>query len=109
MRELSQPVENYVTHNGDFDFFVVDGQSESVGVVRQWLAKTLQHPEPNGTDSVAVAGLMDLLRTQVGAAATARFRCPQGPVEGRAVPLYSDAKVPNRDSKVGHGATENGP
>jgi hypothetical protein len=41
-----------VTHNGDFDFFTVDGQSESVSVVRQWLANMLQHPEPNGTNSL---------------------------------------------------------
>lgn len=57
-------VEALITHNGDFEFFHVDGSLHPVESVQRWLKLVLQEPMPSGTDSCAIAGLMDLLRTQ---------------------------------------------
>ena len=57
-------VENFITHNGDFEFFMLNGQLQTVEFVQEWLIKTLHCPMPSGTDSMAVAGMIDLFRTQ---------------------------------------------
>jgi hypothetical protein len=44
-------VENYITHNGDFDFFKVNGKFYDVEVVQQWLEKVLGTPMPTSVDS----------------------------------------------------------
>ena len=44
-------VENYVTHNGDFEFFCVNGKYYDVEVVQQWLEKVLDTPMPATVDS----------------------------------------------------------
>ncbi|KAL7566060.1 hypothetical protein ACA910_009847 [Epithemia clementina (nom. ined.)] len=57
-------VENYVTHNGDFDFYRVHRQSYDLGQIQSWLERVLNYPKPAEVDSCAVAGMIDLLRTQ---------------------------------------------
>jgi hypothetical protein len=57
--------EVFITHNGDFEFFEMLGKLETVEFVQEWLIETLHAPMPSGTDSCAVAGMMDLIRTQV--------------------------------------------
>jgi len=57
-------VENYITHNGDFEFYNVNGKYYDVEVVQQWLEKVLGEPMPATVDSSAIAGVIDLLRTQ---------------------------------------------
>ena len=44
-------VENYVTHNGDFEFFNVNGRYYDVEVVQRWLEKVLGTPMPAAVDS----------------------------------------------------------
>jgi hypothetical protein len=44
-------VENYITHNGDFDFFKVNGKFYDVEVVQQWLENVLGTPMPTSVDS----------------------------------------------------------
>jgi len=66
-------VENYVTHNGDFEFYKVSGRYYDTGSIQKFLVKTLQVPLPSTVDSVAVAGMMDLLRVQGSFALSARY------------------------------------
>jgi hypothetical protein len=57
-------VENYITHNGDFDFYIVNGQTFDLEVIQKWLPVVTGFPMPSSVDSCAVAGVIDLLRTQ---------------------------------------------
>eukprot|EP00931_Biecheleriopsis_adriatica_P026260 TRINITY_DN15999_c0_g2_i2.p1 TRINITY_DN15999_c0_g2~~TRINITY_DN15999_c0_g2_i2.p1 ORF type:complete len:1401 (-),score=231.76 TRINITY_DN15999_c0_g2_i2:11-4213(-) len=57
-------VEVFITHNGDLDFFSVCGRTYGLGGIQQWLERSTGSPMPCAVDSCAVAGLMDLLRTQ---------------------------------------------
>ncbi|KAL7566062.1 hypothetical protein ACA910_009849 [Epithemia clementina (nom. ined.)] len=57
-------VENFITHNGDFDFYRIHGQSFEVGQIQKLLEVVLDCPQPAAVDSCAVAGMIDLLRTQ---------------------------------------------
>ena len=44
-------VENYITHNGDFEFLRVNGKYYDVEIVQQWLEKVLDTPMPATVDS----------------------------------------------------------
>ena len=66
-------VENYITHNGDFEFFKVNGKYYDVEIIQQWLEKVLGVSMPATVDSAAIAGVIDLLRTQGSFALSARF------------------------------------
>ncbi|XRB03994.1 glutamine amidotransferase type 2 domain-containing protein [Pycnococcus provasolii] len=57
-------VEHYICHNGDLDFFTVGGRTYDLGAIQQWLQRCTGAPMPSPVDSVAVAGCVDLLRTQ---------------------------------------------
>ena len=50
-RPRSLGVENYITHNGDFEFYKVNGKYYDVEVVQQWLEKVLGFPMPATVDS----------------------------------------------------------
>mmetsp|Transcript_74697 Transcript_74697/g.200059 ORF Transcript_74697/g.200059 Transcript_74697/m.200059 type:complete len:1216 (+) Transcript_74697:161-3808(+) len=57
--------ELYVTHNGDFDYWPLFGRMRTQGEIGLWLKKILGAThEIAGCDSVKVAGVMELLRTQ---------------------------------------------
>lgn len=66
-------VENYVTHNGDFEFYKISGRYYDTGSIQKFLVKTLHVPLPSTVDSAAVAGMMDLLRVQGSFALSARY------------------------------------
>eukprot|EP00581_Thalassiosira_minuscula_P013408 CAMPEP_0183716566 /NCGR_PEP_ID=MMETSP0737-20130205/10436_1 /TAXON_ID=385413 /ORGANISM="Thalassiosira miniscula, Strain CCMP1093" /LENGTH=1583 /DNA_ID=CAMNT_0025945857 /DNA_START=119 /DNA_END=4870 /DNA_ORIENTATION=+ len=72
-RPRSMGVENYITHNGDFEFYNVNGKYYDVEVVQQWLEKILETPMPATVDSAAIAGVIDLLRTQGSFALSVRY------------------------------------
>mmetsp|Transcript_55168 Transcript_55168/g.165297 ORF Transcript_55168/g.165297 Transcript_55168/m.165297 type:complete len:1653 (-) Transcript_55168:851-5809(-) len=57
-------VENYVTHNGDFDFYEHRGRDIELSVVQSWLVRAAGAPAPAPVDSAAIAGMIDILRTQ---------------------------------------------
>ena len=58
------PVSNYVTHNGDLDFFQINGKTYDLGTIQKWLPLATGAPMPTSVDSAAIAGLVDLIRTQ---------------------------------------------
>lgn len=51
LRGRAVGVENYITHNGDFEFFHVNGKFYDVEVVQHWLEKVLDVPMPATVDS----------------------------------------------------------
>jgi hypothetical protein len=57
-------VENYVTHNGDFEFFTHHGKTHDLEVVQQFLSHVTGIDTPAVVDSCAVAGMLDILRTK---------------------------------------------
>eukprot|EP00285_Hemiselmis_virescens_P005052 CAMPEP_0173390066 /NCGR_PEP_ID=MMETSP1356-20130122/14277_1 /TAXON_ID=77927 ORGANISM="Hemiselmis virescens, Strain PCC157" /NCGR_SAMPLE_ID=MMETSP1356 /ASSEMBLY_ACC=CAM_ASM_000847 /LENGTH=573 /DNA_ID=CAMNT_0014347385 /DNA_START=16 /DNA_END=1734 /DNA_ORIENTATION=- len=57
--------EVYVTHNGDFDYWPLFGVQRTHKEVGAWLREVLQlKGAVTGCDSVKVAGIIELLRTQ---------------------------------------------
>ena len=55
-------VENYITHNGDFEFFKVNGKCYDLEVVQQWLEKVLHTPMPATVDSgECIAYILELI------------------------------------------------
>eukprot|EP00546_Thalassionema_frauenfeldii_P018867 CAMPEP_0178900374 /NCGR_PEP_ID=MMETSP0786-20121207/3439_1 /TAXON_ID=186022 /ORGANISM="Thalassionema frauenfeldii, Strain CCMP 1798" /LENGTH=1338 /DNA_ID=CAMNT_0020571373 /DNA_START=537 /DNA_END=4554 /DNA_ORIENTATION=+ len=65
-------IENYITHNGDFDFYTVNSVSYDLQVIQQFLT-TVVGSMPSVVDSCAIAGMMDLLRTQGCFGLSARY------------------------------------
>ena len=66
-------VENFITHNGDFDFYDIAGAWVELGDVQAYLARATGFPAPSVVDSAAIAGVIDLLRAQGSFALAARF------------------------------------
>ena len=66
-------VENYVTHNGDFDFYSINGNTYDLEIVQKWLSIVTETPTPTMVDSCAIAGVIDLLRTQGCFGLSARY------------------------------------
>lgn len=66
-------VENYITHNGDFDFYMVNGKTYDIEIIQKWLEIVTGFPMPASVDSCAVAGVVDLLRTQGCFGLSARY------------------------------------
>ena len=66
-------VENFITHNGDFDFYTINGKTYDLDIIQKWLVVTTGFPMPASVDSCAVAGIVDLLRTQGCFGLSARF------------------------------------
>lgn len=60
----SKNVEVFICHNGDFDFFTIKDKIYSVEEIQKWLPMVTHAPMPCSVDSAAVAGVMDVLRTQ---------------------------------------------
>jgi hypothetical protein len=67
------PVENFVTHNGDFEFYTHANKTYDLHVVQAFLSVVTGVPTPAVVDSCAVAGLMDVLRTKGCFALSARY------------------------------------
>ena len=66
-------VENFITHNGDFDFYQINGVWNELGDVQAWLEVATGFPAPSKVDSAAIAGVVDLLRAQGCFALAARY------------------------------------
>lgn len=66
-------VENYITHNGDFEFFQINGKYYDVMVIQHWLEHVLGCPMPATVDSSAIAGVVDLIRSRGSFALSARY------------------------------------
>ena len=73
---VSRRVENYITHNGDFDFLSgaePGATSSSLSTIREWLECTTGTPTPDAVDSCAVAGVVDIFRTAGSFSLSARY------------------------------------
>ena len=57
-------VENYITHNGDFDLYTLNDKIYDLEVIRPWLEMATGHPCPAVVDSACIAGFVDLIRSQ---------------------------------------------
>ena len=67
-------VENFITHNGDFEFYRFgNGKYYDTSEVQQFLIKALGVEMPASVDSAAVAGMIDLLRCQGSWALSLRY------------------------------------
>ena len=66
-------VENYICHNGDFDFYTIGARTYDLSAIQEWLPRATGHPMPTTVDSCAVAGMIDLLRAQGSWFHAARF------------------------------------
>lgn len=66
-------VENFITHNGDFDFYTVNNVQYGLSTVQQWLSLATGTPLRSSVDSLAIAGLIDLLRTEGCFGLSARY------------------------------------
>jgi hypothetical protein len=71
-------VVNYITHNGDFDFYTVHGKTYDIEIVQKWLEIVTESPMPASVDSCAVAGVVDVLRTQGCFGLSARYALSLG-------------------------------
>jgi len=66
-------VENYVTHNGDFDFYDLNGKTYDLEVIQKWLPIATGNKLPAMVDSVCIAGFVDLIRCQGCFSLSARY------------------------------------
>jgi len=66
-------VENYITHNGDFDFYTIRGKTYDLELVQKFLSATTGTQTPAVVDSCAIAGVIDLLRTKGCFGLSARY------------------------------------
>lgn len=66
-------VANFVTHNGDLDFYQINGKNFDLGAIQGWLEHATGSKMPTSVDSCAVAGMVDLLRTQGCFGLSARY------------------------------------
>lgn len=71
-------IEIYITHNGDFEFYLLNGRTYEVGDVIAWLATVLHQPAPAMVDSMGVAGMIDILRCQGSFPLAARYVLAMG-------------------------------
>lgn len=65
--------ENFITHNGDLDFFRVGRKFYDLHTIQMWLEQATGYPMPATVDSAAIAGLVDLLRTAGSFGLSARY------------------------------------
>jgi len=66
-------VENYITHNGDFDYYKCHKKTYDVDTIQKWLAEVTETKIPAMVDSCAIAGMVDILRTQGCFGLSARY------------------------------------
>ena len=76
-RELTRPkvirIENFISHNGDFEFFDLNDTSYDTDTVMNWLEIALECNKPAYVDSAGIAGMVDLIRCQGCFALSIRF------------------------------------
>ncbi len=72
-KPINIAVENFITHNGDFDFYELNGNSYDVGTVQKWLAIATGSKIPTVVDSAAIAGMVDLIRCKGCFALSCRY------------------------------------
>ena len=71
-------VENYITHNGDFDYYTLNGKTYDLSEIQKWLVGVTHVPLQSTVDSLAVAGVIDLLRTKGSFGLSCRYAISMG-------------------------------
>lgn len=66
-------VENFITHNGDFEFYELNGTSCEFEAVQKWLEIATGTKMPSGVDSAAIAGMVDIIRCKGCFALSVRY------------------------------------
>lgn len=66
-------VENYVTHNGDFEYFRINGKCVETCTVQAWLEIVTEEPMKTPVDSAAIAGMIDIIRSKGCFALSVRY------------------------------------
>lgn len=61
---FSTRVENFITHNGDFEFYELNGKVYEVETIQRFLEHATETKMPAVVDSAAIAGMIDLIRCQ---------------------------------------------
>lgn len=75
-------VENFITHNGDFDFYTIQGQTYDLEVIQNLLSIATGTRTPAIVDSCAIAGVIDLLRARGCFGLAVRYAICFGNFEG---------------------------
>eukprot|EP00978_Attheya_sp_CCMP212_P016647 scaffold43793_cov58-Attheya_sp.AAC.2 len=86
--------ENFITHNGDFDFYELNEKTYDLEIIQKWLPIATGAPMPATVDSAAIAGFIDLLRTQGCFSLSARYAVCLGMPTSRMVDDISLANYP---------------
>lgn len=66
-------VENYITHNGDFEFYTHGGKTYDIHAIQSFLSIVTGIVTPAAVDSCAVAGMLDVLRCKGCFALSSRY------------------------------------
>jgi hypothetical protein len=76
-RHIASPsktrVENFITHNGDFEFYELNGTSCEFEAIQKWLEIATETKMPSGVDSAAIAGMVDIIRSKGCFALSVRY------------------------------------
>ena len=72
-RKSLKIVENFITHNGDFDAYEIQGKSYPLDSVQAWLEEVTSYEMPSAVDSAAIAGMVDILHCQGSFALSIRY------------------------------------
>jgi hypothetical protein len=71
-------VENFITHNGDFDFYRCHGKLYELETIQDWLSVVTETKTPASVDSCAIAGMVDILRSKGSFGLSARYALALG-------------------------------
>ena len=55
-------VENYITHNGDFESYTLNGKIYGIETLQKWLEIATETNMSTSVDSAAIAGMVDIIR-----------------------------------------------
>ncbi|KAL3915701.1 MAG: hypothetical protein SGILL_005522, partial [Bacillariaceae sp.] len=73
-KPVVQMISNFITHNGDLDFFKFQGTMHvDLLTLQKWLVKATGNPIPDPVDSAVIAGIVDIVRCAGCFALSIRF------------------------------------
>ena len=55
-------VENYITHNGDFESYTLNGKTYGTEIIQKWLEFATETKMSTSVDSASIAGMVDIIR-----------------------------------------------
>jgi hypothetical protein len=99
-------VENFITHNGDFEFYVHGGRTHDLHAMQTFISVVTGIATPAVVDSCAVAGMLDILRSQGCFALSARYALCLGSSMNNAIStvIQQPGSFPSKSQLVSIGA-----